>query len=263
MEKKKVVVVNMNEQFVEEIINTIEQNEFMEIVAIASDGVEAKNKIYEFKPDIVIVDIFLPRIDGLGVIDFIETLDKKPLIAVTGAAISNSVNQLLIEKGIKIIMLQPIDIKLLAIKIKSFYSVHMSDVEYQERKRKRRKALEVLANKEFKDEELEKYIASKIHDLGVKASLKGHRLIIEAIRIKIQEPDKVKNITVDLYPYLAMKFNDTESKIERAIRHSIQCGYKNNTELYEGIFGSYKNGRPTNGNFIDTIADAIKIDISN
>ena len=54
----------------------------MRVVAEASDGMEAVRQWSEQRPDVALVDLRMPRLDGVGVISQVRTLDPKARILI-------------------------------------------------------------------------------------------------------------------------------------------------------------------------------------
>ncbi|MCI8833745.1 MAG: sporulation transcription factor Spo0A [Clostridia bacterium] len=112
-------------------------------------------------------------------------------------------------------------------------------------------------------EEVEKIVTDHIHDIGVLANLKGYQYLRVAIVMLIEDPSLIKGITKRLYPTIAKEFQDTDSRVARAIRHAIEVAWtRGNVELQKELFGytvNEKKGKPTNLEFIALVADHIRI----
>ena len=63
----RVLVVD-DSAFARKVVREVLTRAGMEVVAIARDGLEALEKIAEFKPDVVTLDLVMPNLDGLGVL---------------------------------------------------------------------------------------------------------------------------------------------------------------------------------------------------
>lgn len=98
--------------------------------------------------------------------------------------------------------------------------------------------------------------------LGVPAHIKGYNYIREAVIMAVEDASVIGSITKTLYPDIAVKFNTTPPRVERAIRHAIELTWN------RGFFGAIddtfgyntKSSRrtPTNSEFIAVIADRIR-----
>lgn len=70
-------------------------------------------------------------------------------------------------------------------------------------------------------------------------------------------------VTKEIYPKIALKYQTTTSRVERAIRHAIEISWaRGDIELMEEIFGNsidFDRSKPTNSEFMTTIADRFKL----
>lgn len=72
MTDKKVLIVDDHPIFRRGVRHLIEQYPGMSVVAEANDGLSAIRQMGFHEPDIVIVDLFMPNIDGLGVVQWAQ-----------------------------------------------------------------------------------------------------------------------------------------------------------------------------------------------
>lgn len=71
------------------------------IVDVAENGVEGIEKMRSFKPDIVFVDLMMPKMDGFQVIDTAKSdpeLQAIPIVVLTNLSTSNDADKV-IQKG--------------------------------------------------------------------------------------------------------------------------------------------------------------------
>ena len=106
-------------------------------------------------------------------------------------------------------------------------------------------------------------ISNMLKDLGIAANLSGYTYLKKAIDMVMDDPSLIHHVTKDIYPSMAQEFKTTYSRVERAVRHSIQVGWqKGNKQTQDELFGytvSSDRGHPTSSEFIATIADYIII----
>ena len=109
---------------------------------------------------------------------------------------------------------------------------------------------------------VENTIADLAVELGVPGHIKGHRYIITAVRILIENPDAIDAITKELYPGVAKEHNTTSSRVERAIRHAIEITWDRiDMDVLARYFGctiSPDKGKPTNSEFLSRVANIIR-----
>lgn len=77
----KVLVVEDEKSFVEALKVGLDREGFD--VKVAEDGLMALNLFRTFKPDLILLDVMLPKISGLDVCKEIRTESKVPIIMVT------------------------------------------------------------------------------------------------------------------------------------------------------------------------------------
>ena len=113
---------------------------------------------------------------------------------------------------------------------------------------------------------LDERIANIFLSMGIPAHIKGYHFLREAIKLVVNDREMINAITKDLYPTVALNFNTTSSKVERAIRHAIDVAWtRGQMENINMLFGSklyVKHEKPTNGEFIALIADRLSIEKS-
>ena len=124
--------------------------------------------------------------------------------------------------------------------------------------------IDILPDRKNEGDNLEALVTNVIHEIGVPAHIKGYQYLREAIMMVVNDIDIINQITKQLYPDIARKYKTTPSRVERAIRHAIEVAWgRGQTETVESIFGytvSAAKGKPTNSEFIVTLADKLRIE---
>lgn len=99
-------------------------------------------------------------------------------------------------------------------------------------------------------------------ELGAPDHLVGHPYVIRAILLVMSDRLYINNITFGLYPQLAVEFDTTPARVERAIRHLIEVTWsRGDLDVLNKYFGntvSASRGKPTNGEFIARMANVVK-----
>ena len=262
--KISVVIADDNTEFAEIVRNFLNSKGDVEVKAIASDGEEAFEKIKNVKPDIALLDIIMPKLDGLGVLEKLNALEEKiPTMKIVLSAIGqDTITQKSIMLGAEYYMVKPFDLELLYQRIKE---VKKGMVE-NERKGNRRKAIAFYSAFEgIEKDSLETSITDIIHEVGVPAHIKGYQYIREAIMLAVDDMEVINSVTKLLYPTLARKFKTTPSRVERAIRHAIEVAWaRGEMDVNNQMFGntiSASKGKPTNSEFIAMIADRLRLEM--
>ena len=267
-EKIKVLVSDDNQDFAKTLVNYLSKDEDLEVVGVARDGQEAYDKILQTKPDVALLDIIMPHVDGLGVLEKLNSADveKKPMCIILSAVGQDKITQRAIELGAQYYIVKPFDISILIKRIKElkYYQPLQNKSSIIGREIKSQYIDISPANKRS-EENIEALVTNVIHEIGVPAHIKGYQYLREAIIMVVSNIDMINQITKQLYPEIAEKYHTTPSRVERAIRHAIEVAWgRGQQETVEQIFGytvSAAKGKPTNSEFIAMIADKLRLEL--
>ena len=267
-EKIKVLVSDDNQDFAKTLVNYLSKDEDLEVVGVARDGQEAYVKIVETKPDIALLDIIMPHLDGLGVLEKLNSsnLEKKPMCIILSAVGQDKITQKAIELGAQYYIVKPFDINILVKRIKElkYYKPTPSASNIISREIKNQ-YIDISPENIKSQENLEALVTNVIHEVGVPAHIKGYQYLREAIIMVVSDIDMINQITKQLYPEIASKYHTTPSRVERAIRHAIEVAWgRGKQDVVERIFGytvSASKGKPTNSEFIAMIADKLRLEL--
>ena len=112
-------------------------------------------------------------------------------------------------------------------------------------------------------ESLELRVSQALHKMGVPANIKGYRYLITAIELCINDMDMLSSVTKQLYPTIAKRYDTTPSRVERAIRHSIEVAWnRGQIDVLDAVFGytiNTRKGKPTNSEFIAMLSDKLRM----
>jgi two-component system response regulator (stage 0 sporulation protein A) len=267
-DKLSILVADDNVEFARNLTSCIEKEEGMEVIGIAQDGMEAVDMINNTKPDVAILDVIMPHLDGLGVLERIQNseIDKKPLCIVLSAVGQDKITTRAIELGAQYYVVKPFDIDLLIRRIKElkFYKpMSLKNTGFS--KEFKTPYIDIVPDKRKEAENLEALVTNIIHEIGVPAHIKGYQYLREAIMMVVNDIDIINQITKQLYPEIAQRFRTTPSRVERAIRHAIEVAWgRGEQDTVESIFGytvSAAKGKPTNSEFIAMIADKLRLEL--
>lgn len=267
-EKVKVIIADDNPDFVNTLIENLEKEEDLEVIGIARDGQEAVSLILEKRPDIVLLDVIMPHLDGLGVLESLQEsqIEKMPMCIMLSAVGQDKVTQRAINLGAEYYIVKPFDIQLLIKRIKDFKYYVPGTIKGNYASREIKPKYIQIAPENKKDENgVEALVTNVIHEVGVPAHIKGYQYLREAIIMVVNNIDVINQITKQLYPEIAAKYGTTPSRVERAIRHAIEVAWaRGQTDTVENIFGytvSAAKGKPTNSEFIAMIADKLRLEL--
>lgn len=267
-DKITVLIADDNTEFAMTLSNYLEQEEEMKVIGVSRDGNEAFEMIQGTRPDVVLLDVIMPHLDGLGVLEKINALNmtKRPICIMLSAVGQDKITQKAIELGAQYYVVKPCDIKVLIKRIKElkYYQPSQLKNNFVSREIKTR-YIDVQKNNEYSQENLEALVTNVIHEVGVPAHIKGYQYLREAIMMVVKDIDIINQITKQLYPDIASKYKTTPSRVERAIRHAIEVAWgRGQTDAVESIFGytvSATKGKPTNSEFIAMIADKLRLEL--
>lgn len=248
--KISVLIADDNNQLADELSAYINIQNGMSTAAIAADGEEAWSLILETRPDIVILDMVMPKLDGMGVLKRIRELPEKPVvIAYSVSALQRTIENA-VNLGADYYLLKPQSCERVVDIIRELTEPN---------------TVAVSSTAPKKEVDLEALVTEFIHELGVPAHIKGYQYIRTAIMMVVENMDMLNYITKQLYPEIAHAYNTTASRVERAIRHSIEVAWtRGKPETMNEIFGytiHTGKGKPTNSEFIAMVADRIRLQI--
>ncbi len=226
----------------------------MEVVFTQKDGQKLLEKIESYKPDVAVMDAFMPHVDALGVLERVKTLriEKQPLIFITSNFDNQRLEQQTLAAGAAYYMLKPFKPDALAQRIIQVTGWQSKEVPLTLRKPESTTDLELM-------------VTDIIHQIGVPAHIKGYHYLREAIILSVNNPEIINSITKQLYPTVAKRFKTTSSRVERAIRHGIEVAWdRGDVDVLNSYFGytiHIGRGKPTNSEFIAMIADKLRLQL--
>lgn len=242
----KVLMVDDNIKLIDAVKEYFKNNDTIQIVDEAYDGQEGFEKILNNEYDIILLDLIMPKKDGLYVLEQIKehNLDRKIIVETSYNA--SEVIREVSEYGVNYFILKPFDLSDLEKKIMDTF------------KRKNEKSID------FYNSNLQVSISKILHDLGIPSHIKGYQFLRDAVGMVFEKPEMIGGITKELYPELAHKYDTTVSRVERAIRHAVEISWnRGDIDLMDKIFGhsvDIDRAKPTNSEFIVTIADKLRLD---
>ena len=255
MERKtRVLIADAGEDYRRLLSDLIEAEGDMEVVATAADGVEALSMIAELKPDLVLLDLMLPKRDGLSVLADLPNTGADSVVLVVSGFHNERIIAECAEKGVSYFIPKPCDLPALLSRMRL-------SLGQQRPKPALVRSTGVLPRAQ--EPSLESVVTEVIHEIGVPAHIKGYQYLREAIILTINDMDVINAVTKVLYPAVAKKFGTTPSRVERAIRHAIEVAWdRGDLEVLQKFFGytvSNIKGKPTNSEFIAMIADSLSL----
>ena len=245
-----VIIADNTEEFCCSLSAALQHAGGFQILGTASDGEQAIRMITERKPDVLVLDLMLPKRDGLSVLKAVSGMERKPVTLATSGFITDYVASAAANLGVRYLMLKPCDMGTLVDRLE--------EIRGGENLRKN------LPRHPDKNS-IETMVTGIIHEIGVPAHIKGYQYLREAIIIAVNDMDVINAITKVLYPQVAKTFQTTPSRVERAIRHAIEVAWdRGDLDTLQRFFGytvSNTKGKPTNSEFIALIADKLQLQL--
>lgn len=222
----------------------------------ADNGEDAISKIGRLHPDIVIIDAWLSKIDGVGVIRNCSSYNfapgKKPAYILVSPASNPTMLMEATNAGADLCLRKPFDYPSLMEHIRSLLSI-----------REARGAMLTMPQDIEDTPNMEQQVTKIIHQIGVPAHIKGYQYLRTAILMTVSDSDIINSVTKVLYPSVAKKYATTTSRVERAIRHAIEVAWdRGDVDVLNSYFGytiQSNRGKPTNSEFIAMIADNLRL----
>ena len=265
MEKLNVAIADDNERVVELLDRIVSSDEELNVVGKAGNGEELYDIIKTKEPDVVLLDIIMPKVDGLTVMERVnadKSMKKHPSFIVITAVGQEKITEDAFALGANYYILKPFDNDMVISRIK-----HVRKSRSEKNFQEVRKVNAYESKAEYMERNLETDVTEIIHEIGVPAHIKGYQYWRDAIIMSVGDMDMLNSITKILYPTIAKKHQTTPSRVERAIRHAIEVAWsRGKMDTIEELFGytvSGGKGKPTNSEFIALIADRIRLEYKN
>ena len=261
--KIQVVIADDNREFGDILCEYLSNQEDIEVVGIAKDGLEAYELITEKLPDIAILDIIMPHLDGLGVLEKLNAthMAKRPLYIILSAVGQDKITQRALALGAEYYVVKPFDIEVLVSRIRQLKGYGQTSVIRSESGKEAKPA----HNPGNLQHSLEVEVTNIMHEIGIPAHIKGYQYLRDAIMMVVKDLDIINSITKQLYPSIARIYNTTTSRVERAIRHAIEVAWsRGKIDAIDSLFGytvSMGKGKPTNSEFIAMVADKLRLEL--
>ena len=268
--KISVLIADDNKEFCSILNDYLLNQKDIVVTGIAKDGREALELIVERKPDLVILDIIMPHLDGLGVLEKLNTMDleKTPRIIILSAVGQDKITQQAITLGADYYTVKPFDMEVFTKRIREMFNSAptIQESSAQSNRVSYPTTSSYILTSEPKSKtpvDLETEITNIIHEIGVPAHIKGYMYLREAITMVVNDMELLSAVTKELYPSIAKKYKTTASRVERAIRHVIEVAWgRGQIEAINKLFGytvHNDKGKPTNSEFIAIIADKLRL----
>ena len=248
MRSISIIMLESNTAVLTQLMEAFKAEEEFNVLYAGDDGDEGIKEILKYKPDLVIVGMFLKGTDGCGVIHTVRKTWPSAKIIATGVP-NDAVIERALNEGAAHYLIKPFSID-----------------NAMERIRELLKETEKESVKEFsaikrRPVTIDEQITEIFISIGIPPHIKGYGYLREGIKMTIDKPYVISYVTKELYPSIAKKFDTTPSKVERAIRHAIEVAWnRGRIDAINAIFGTriyLGSEKPTNSEFIALVADKL------
>ena len=253
MDTVRVVVADDNIQLRDMVAEYLQEQNGIEVVGTAGDGVETLRLVTECEPDVLVCDLIMSQMDGYAVLERLQAmkLSKQPgVIALTALGRDDFIMRA-VQLGARFYMVKPFDMASLAARIRE--SCGQGVVP-----------LGTALNASARSLSIDEKLASLFLTIGIPAHIKGYQFLRTAVKMVVDNPDMINRITKELYPSIGKCYNTSASKVERAIRHAIEVAWsRGRIDTLNKAFGcrvATKEDKPTNGEFIAMLADKLSLE---
>ena len=255
MDQIRVLITDDNDEIRALLREYLEAQEDMTVVGECRNGVETLQFLQDSTADVLLLDIIMPQMDGYGVLEQLQrmTPGNRPQVIVVTALGRDDFIARAIRMGVQYYMVKPVELRVLSERIRD--AARQGNQQFEDA------ALPVAAVRTLDDK-----LSNIFLNLGIPAHIKGYQFLREAIKLVIEQPDRINRITKELYPAIARRFNTSSSKVERAIRHAIEVAWsRGRIDTLNRAFGcrvALPDEKPTNGEFIALVADKLSMEHS-
>ena len=250
--KIKVLLADNSEYFAIPCANVM-KGQGLDVTMTEKDGKAVLEALTRLQPDVVLLDLFLPRLDALGVLSGMEALHlpRRPYMMVMSGFDNPALEREVMAAGADYYFLKPFDPAAMAGRILTLCGEGESTLH--------------AASPRTVARNLEMEVTEIIHQIGVPAHIKGYQYLRDAIMMAIDDDQIINAVTKRLYPAVAKKHATTSSRVERAIRHAIEVAWdRGDVDTLTSYFGytiHNERGKPTNSEFIAMIADKFRLQL--
>lgn len=247
--KINALVVDDSMEFTSSVEQYFKDNAVIKIIDVLNDGEKAIDYIKEHQEsiDVILMDLIIPGKDGLQILNELEELKIKKHMIILSSYRKDYTIRMTSRFNVDYFMLKPINLNSLENRIKEVIEENKN---------------ELYVEKQI-NYKIQLQVTELLHNLGVPSQIKGYQYLREGILMLYESTGLIGGITKEVYPEIALRYNTTPSRVERAIRHAIEVSWNRaDYEMMNKIFGhsiDYDRAKPTNSEFMVTLSDALRL----
>jgi two-component system response regulator (stage 0 sporulation protein A) len=254
----KVLVADDNREFCGILKSYFTNDPDFQLIDVCTNCMEVINVLQKEEVEVLILDLIMPYMDGIGVLEKINSmnLEKRPRVIILTAFGQENITQKAVQLGVDYYILKPFDLDVLGDRVRQVVRDNKGEDSPV--------SIPPTAMPARNSRNLEVEVTRVIHEIGVPAHVKGYQYLRDAIMLVVDEINYLGAVTKELYPTIAQKYDTTPSRVERAIRHAIELAWdRGDVDKINKVFGytiSGEKGKPTNSEFIAIIADRLRLE---
>ena len=241
---KTVLIADADFVFAKELSHALEESGTFQVIDIALNGKQAVRMVEERHPDVLVMDILLPELDGLSVLEAIGSVVPPPIVIAVSAFLSNYVAVSAMGLGVRQLIKKPCSAESVAASVE--------------------RACRILPRKGFEDDR-KSLIANTLHDVGIPANIKGYSYLLDALDLVIANPEATFSLTQSIYVPIAKQHGIKPGQVSRAIKRAIDIAWdRGDLDTLQSYFGytvSNTRGMPTNGEFVAIIGETLRFQL--
>ena len=247
--KINALVVDDSMEFTSSVKEYFKNNAVIKIVDVLNDGEEAVDYIKKHQDsiDVILMDLIIPGKDGLQILEELEEAKIKKHMIILSSYRKDYTIRMTSRYNVDYYMLKPVNLSSLENRIKEVMDENK---------------VELYTEKQV-NPKIQLQVTELLHNLGVPSQIKGYQYLREGILMLYESTGLIGGITKEVYPEIALRYNTTPSRVERAIRHAIEVSWNRaDYEMMNKIFGhsiDYDRAKPTNSEFMVTLSDALRL----
>ena len=240
MEMLKLLISDAGEEF---RLALAEQTRGLYRVRVCQEGRETLQMLLKFKPDLLVLDMMLPGLDGISILQSSGEAGIRPAVLATTKFASDYLAEAAHRLGVGYMMVKPCDVQATAARLRDL--------------------AENLNPQETVRPDPRTAVSNTLLALGISTKLRGFGYLREAILETMRCPGQM--VTKELYPKVGKCCDATSVQVERSIRSAIAKAWE---QRETGIWNLYSHTgtgenaqRPTNSAFISCIAERIALEL--
>lgn len=213
------------------------------MVRMSQEGNQTLEMLRSMKPDILVLDLLLPGLDGISLLQRAAESGLRPMVLATTGFANDYVLECAERMGVGYVMVKPSDVHAVAARIADLHR-HLKPPSVTR-------------------PDPRTLVRNTLLNLNMPTKLKGFGCLQEAVLEAVRDP--AQQVTKELYPKVAKLCDGNAVQVERSIRTAIAAAWeRRNEEVWRLYFQPNQAGvleRPTNSEFISALAVRIAMEL--